>query len=1028
MNYAEIMPFYSLTDFNVENEFISTKRKFENLMNNEKFENFLKDNKYEQILNPSNVTPCEYFDEEEFSKKYRKGDECLNIFSLNIRSLPKHGGELFCFLKDLNTKFHIIVLTEIGSKNISVVENLLPNYNFQYVLPEKNKCGGVGIYTCGSLTDVIVKDHVKFVKSCDCTKCETESLFIEFCYRGIAYTVGGIYRHPSGNVSHFISDLEIVLNQVDNDKTTVLTGDINIDIIKFSNEDVVTYMTTLMSYGYLPYITIPSRITYSSMTCIDHIFIRLARREKVLNILSGLFYCDISDHLPCFTSIKHNRTSCIGERPMTRLFGEKNSTSFVQRMEAENWNEIYSEGGDYYTKFITVVLRIFQQSFPVVRVSRKRWRDKPWVTKALKTSIRRKNNLYKASLTHHDNQKNERYKTYKNILRKCLKEAEVKYYEELFDNHKNSVYNIWKTLNPIINPKKGKSFATIKKLIIDQGVAEDKQQISNSMNDHFCNIGSKLKLEIPDYGRQYMDFMPQRIINSFYLEPITADDILLEIKRLKQNKSPGHDLIGSKVIKLCPEIFASNLSKIYNWGIQNGTYPEELKIAKVIALYKKGVKYDPNNYRPISLLSLFDKILEKILCRRLVSFLEHNKILYCYQYGFRKAYSTVLALIEITDYIKRLLDERNYVISIFIDFKKAFDTVDHEILLYKLECYGIRGLANDFFRSYLTNRRQYTVINGVNSELRTVSCGVPQGSVLGPLFFLLYINDLHRSIGDNSVRLYADDTAIITSNPNLESARYQAKESFTKLYHWCVANKLSINSEKTSFVLFHLKNKPIPRNFTCIQTEVMQIDRVESVQYLGMLLDEKLYWHEHVDQICASLVKYFGIFNHIKNFVSKRIARQLYFAFIYSRIQYGIETYGTCAKETLAKVQIMQNKLLKLLLKWDRRTPTDFVHYHLSILKINDMHTAKILSFVNECRSGRVPDIFVNYYKIRETGLNLRDRSSLDIPWARTDMGLSRCDVKGARLWNNNLQAVNPLLHKKSFHKQLSKFLVSRYI
>ena len=436
-------------------------------------------------------------------------------------------------------------------------------------------------------------------------------------------------------MSHFISDLEIVLNQVDNDKTTVLTGDINIDIIKFSNEDVVTYMTTLMSYGYLPYITIPSRITYSSMTCIDHIFIRLARREKVLNILSGLFYCDISDNLPCFTSIKHNRTCCIGERPMTRLFGEKNSTSFVQRMEAENWNEIYSEGGDYYTKFITVVLRIFQQSFPVVRVSRKRWRDKPWVTKALKNSIRRKNNLYKASLTHHDNQKNETYKTYKNILRKCLKEAEVKYYEELFDNHKNSVYNVWKTLNPIINPKKGKSFTTINKLITDQGVVVVKQQIANSMNDHFCNIGNKLKLEIPDYGRQYMDFMPQRIVNSFYLEPITADDILLEIKRLKQNKSPGHDLILSKIIKLCPEIFASNLSKIYNWGIENGTYPEELKITKVIALYKKGVKYDSNNYRPISLLSLFDKILEKILCRRLVSFLEHNKILYCYQYGFR---------------------------------------------------------------------------------------------------------------------------------------------------------------------------------------------------------------------------------------------------------------------------------------------------------------------------------------------------------------------------------------------------------
>ena len=353
--------------------------------------------------------------------------------------------------------------------------------------------------------------------------------------------------------------------------------------------------------------------------------------------------------------------------------------------------------------------------------------------------------------------------------------------------------------------------------------------------------------------------------------------------------------------------------------------------------------------------------------------------------------------------MKHLLDEKNYVISIFIDFKKAFDTVDHEILWYKLECYGIRGLVNDFFRSYLTNRRQYTVINSVNSNFRTVSCGVPQGSVLGPMFFLLYINDLYRSIGHNAVKLYADDTDIITSNSNLDTAQRQAREMFTKLYHWCVANKLSINSDKTNFVLFHMKNKPVPKNFTCIQTDVMQITRVKSVQYLGMSLDEDLNWHDHVDQICASFVTYFGIFNHIKNFVSLRISKQLYYAFIYSRIQYGIEAYGSCAKETLSKLQITQNILLKLLLKWDLLTPTVLVHQRLSILKIDDVHIAKVLSFVNKCRSCRVPEMFVNYYKIRETGLNLPNRSSLDIPWARTDKGLSPCDIKVARLLNNYL-------------------------
>ena len=184
-------------------------------------------------------------------------------------------------------------------------------------------------------------------------------------------------------------------------------------------------------------------------------------------------------------------------------------------MEAQNWDDIYSNTEDYYNKFITAVIHIFQQSFPVVRVSRKRWHDTPWMTAALKASIKRKNLLYKVYLKHPSDKNRDEYNNRKNILLGVLKQAEIKYYENLFDEHKDSVYNMWKPLNHIINPKKGKSATVIKKLIIDRKVILEKQNISDDMDEHFCNVGEKLQAEIPDYGLKYMEYMPPRTANSF---------------------------------------------------------------------------------------------------------------------------------------------------------------------------------------------------------------------------------------------------------------------------------------------------------------------------------------------------------------------------------------------------------------------------------------------------------------------------------------------------------------------------------
>ena len=250
-----------------------------------------------------------------------------------------------------------------------------------------------------------------------------------------------------------------------------------------------------------------------------------------------------------------------------------------------------------------------------------------------------------------------------------------------------------------------------------------------------------------------------------------------------------------------------------------------MKVAKVLAILKKGHHYLTDNYRPISLLSCFNKIFEKLIHRRLISFLDSHDVIFKYQFAFRKLHSTSFALIEITDKIKKLLDEGNLVLGIYIDLSKAFDTVDHEILLYKLAAYGIRGHANNFLRSYLTNRQQYTFINGCKSNLRHINCGVPQGSVLGPLLFLIYINDMQHAVDPNYLRLFADDTGIFLHNRHLGTLVNNSKTYFKNLKKWFACNKRTLNESKTLFYIFHTKNKHVPIELTEIEMDSTIIRR-----------------------------------------------------------------------------------------------------------------------------------------------------------------------------------------------------------
>ena len=447
-------------------------------------------------------------------------------------------------------------------------------------------------------------------------------------------------------------------------------------------------------------------------------------------------FVDISDHLANFLILGPKQTR--KDRKNVRIFSDANKSKFKENLSNIDWtNELKCKTVDEAMSFFYhSITKAYNKSFPIVKLSRKRAKDKPWITSGLKSSIKKKHILYRRFLLDKSDKSHMEYKTYNNKLRTIIREAEISYYKKRFNEKENGIKQMWKTLSPILNMKKNKpNQKSINKLIIDGKAVYNDKQIANALNEYFSSVGNTLSKQISNKNRSYKDYLKNPLPRSIYLTPTDEKEICTEIDKLKPKKSTL-DIFNINMLKYVKDEMIPGLVIIFNKSISEGIFPELLKTAKVIPIYKKDDTNFAKNYRPISLLSVFDKIIEKLVYKRVQSFLNKHNVLYKYQYGFRTNFSTTHALLDVLNYIYTALDEGKYVFGIYIDLKKAFDTVNHNILLTKLEYYGIRGLALKWFTSYLNNRSQFVSTNGVTSNIKRLgNYGVPQGSVLGPCCF-----------------------------------------------------------------------------------------------------------------------------------------------------------------------------------------------------------------------------------------------------------------------------------------------------
>jgi hypothetical protein len=474
-------------------------------------------------------------------------------------------------------------------------------------------------------------------------------------------------------------------------------------------------------------------------------------------------------------------------------------------------------------------------------------------------------------------------------------------------------------------------------------------------------VGPSLSRKIKNNDNiQYSKFLTKQILTSFHFRLLDESDVLKIVKSLRTKTSCGEDGISVKLLKFISPILAKTLSIIINQSLITGIFPDKLKIAKVFPLYKKEDPLLVDNYRPISLLPSISKVFEKAVYNQLYKYFTDNGLFYKKQFGFRLNHSTELAAVTLADKLLTDLDNGKYPISIFMDLSKAFDTLDHDILLHKLSYYGIRGTELKWFQSYLCNRNQFVEIDDVKSDLKSLHTGVPQGSILGPLLFLIYMNDIPESSLIFDFILYADDTTLssaahIKLPSDVKNTETKINKELSNVYNWLAANKLSLNVKKTKFICFHTTKRTAP-NLT-LNINGSQIEQVQNFNFLGLTIDDTLSWKSHIDRISLKLARYSGIFNNLEHHLPPYIMRTLYCSMVNSTLNYGLLAWGFHANRLIK----LQKRIIRIIARSKYNAHTEPIFKALRLLKLTDMFKLNVLKLYYKYKDSQVPDYFLRY-------------------------------------------------------------------
>ena len=583
----------------------------------------------------------------------------------------------------------------------------------------------------------------------------------------------------------------------------------------------------------------------------------------------------------------------------------------------------------------------------------------------------------------------------------------------------------FKVIRTLLDKDAGINVCKTVDFIIDNRLVCDYNVISNAFNDYFVSIGSILANSIHCNVNPlfYVDNIP----NSIVIPDISQEAVISVIKSLK-NSAPGYDDIPTSVMKKCINDYIAPLTYLVNMSIKQGIFPDELKIAKVFPIFKSNDEQYITNYRPISVLNFFSKIFEKIVANRIIDFLDQNDVFYDHQYGFRKCHSTNHAIITLVEKVAKALDSGKIVVGVYLDIRKAFDAISHPILLKKLYALGIRGNIYYWVKSYLTNRSQFVLYNNSKSEKKIISHGVPQGSILGPLFFIVFMNDFSRASDLLFSILFADDTTVLIEGQNYNNIIFTLNTELQKLDVWLQANKLTLNTAKTHYMVFHRERIKCKTEKIIIRNN--EIAAVKSTRFLGVIIDDKLKWKEHLQYIKNKISKSIGIIYKIRPYLDKATLKNLYFTYVYPYLIYCVEVWGNACDTHLEPIIKIQKRCIRTITFSCYFEQTEPLFKELEILSFKKLVIQRILLMMFKYSLGIVPKpitlLFTRNDEVHHH--NTRHSSLLHPMIGRTETTYKTFRSQAILIWNYISKQIPINVTITCFKKTSLKYLLTHLV